>query len=575
MRKEELELQIITILHDPTLSDSDKAQIIAQILSENPGINRLDFYNKIKYDDITILTNALRGNNTIATLNLSTNKIDDAGASALAEGLKGNSTITSLELAGNKIGDAGASALADALKVNSTIRDLCLRDNRIQDDGASAIAHVLAHSNINTLVLEYNQIGDAGAAALAQALENSIITRLYLTQNNIGDAGAAALAQALKKNKTITKVYLRDNQIGDAGAEAIAQALEENTIITSLKLGSNQIGAAGAKALAGALKKNKTITKLNLGCNKIGDQGAVDLSEGLKGNSTIRELFLEGNQIGDQGAADLIEACKTKASVTILYLASNSGISPQGAKQMLDALISPIPESIQQMLEHKLDPQTCLTLAQKTPNAQKKSALQNIHTLLTKNTSLDLSMIFFDTWYITAKEFDGPEFVEALLHSKKIEKEIKDYIDSVKAPTPDKAKPLDLYVALACQKHPALQEYLASEDVKAKVKDTILSDGQLCKSLLKQYKSLQLNLNDDTLREISKFLDFWDIAKLCIAKLLPNQETEDLSTDTAPCAAAAAEEPMPEAQPSTEGTDLGAEQTHTAPDITGLCITAP
>ena len=61
---------------------------------------------------------------SLTSLNIERNNIDDAGAQELADALKVNSSLTSLNLGRNEIGDAGARELAGALKVNSSLKDL-------------------------------------------------------------------------------------------------------------------------------------------------------------------------------------------------------------------------------------------------------------------------------------------------------------------------------------------------------------------------------------------------------------------------------------------------------------------
>jgi hypothetical protein len=242
------------------------------------------------------------------------------------------------------------------------------------------------------------------------------------------------------------------------------------------------------------------------------------------------------NQIGEAGAAALAEACKTNTSLTTLSLADNRTISPQSAKQMLEMLILPTPERIQQMLDHKIDQDICLTLAQKTPDAHEKNALHNIHTLLTRNTTLDLSSIFLDTW--DTEKFHYPTLDKDILRKKNIANQTKAYIYySRLAPDAGHVKLSDMTHVLACWKHPELQKYLTQPLVAAKVQGSILSSWQLSKFLFKQGPYPQV-LNDDVYSVVCEYMNFWDIAKLCIAKFLPNQEAEDLSLAGVYCEAA-------------------------------------
>lgn len=62
-----------------------------------------------------------------------------AGIELIAEGLAGNSSLLCLDLSGNKIGNAGALALAEALHSNKTLAELQLSNNRIGAIGTGVL----------------------------------------------------------------------------------------------------------------------------------------------------------------------------------------------------------------------------------------------------------------------------------------------------------------------------------------------------------------------------------------------------------------------------------------------------
>ncbi|KAG0009535.1 hypothetical protein BGZ81_003334, partial [Podila clonocystis] len=120
--------------------------------------------------DLRQLSETLKTNSTLTTLNLWDNSIGDNGAVALFEALKINSTLTTLNMNDNSIGDNGAVALSEALKTNSTLTTLNLRDNSIGPNGAVALSEALKiNSTLTTLDLSYNSIEPNGAQALAEA----------------------------------------------------------------------------------------------------------------------------------------------------------------------------------------------------------------------------------------------------------------------------------------------------------------------------------------------------------------------------------------------------------------------
>ncbi|KAG9061903.1 hypothetical protein KI688_007054 [Linnemannia hyalina] len=319
---------------------SNGAKALAEALKTNSFLTTLDLEsNSIGENGAQALAEALKTNKTLTTLNLWNNSIGENGARALSEALKTNSTLTTLDLWNDSIGDNGAKALAEALKTNSTLTTLNLGSNSIGDNGAQALVEALkTNSTLTTLDLWNNSIGENGAQALSEALKtNSTLTTLDLWNNSIGENGAQALSEALKTNSTLTTLNLGSNSIGDNGAKALAEALKTNATLTTLNLGSNSIGSNGAQALSKALKTNSTLTTLNLGSNSIGFDGAQALSEALKTNSTLTTLYLQSNSIGDNGAQALAEALKINSTLTTLDL-WNDSIGDNGAKALAEAL---------------------------------------------------------------------------------------------------------------------------------------------------------------------------------------------------------------------------------------------
>ncbi len=66
-------------------------------------------------------------------------------AAQLADALKGDNTLTSLDVGGNNIGPEGITALANALKGNDALRTLELGYNPIKEKGAQALADVVKY----------------------------------------------------------------------------------------------------------------------------------------------------------------------------------------------------------------------------------------------------------------------------------------------------------------------------------------------------------------------------------------------------------------------------------------------
>ena len=289
--------------------------------------------------DAASVSQVLKANSSLTSLDLSGNAIRQSGASCLSDALIANSSLTSLCLSGNEIGDDGASCLSQALIANSSLTTLDLSRCSISQSGASCLSHALeANSSLRYFDLSQNSIGENGAACLTQALKaNCCLTNVDLSENGISESGASFFSQVLLGNSSLTRLCLRRNGVGVDAASCLSKALAANSSLTSFDLSWNSIGEDGAACLSQALAATSSLSYLGLSGNIIGDSGAVCLSQALAANSSLSNLDLCGNRIGDDGAASLSEALKVNFFLTNLDLGWNS-IGEDGAACLSQAL---------------------------------------------------------------------------------------------------------------------------------------------------------------------------------------------------------------------------------------------
>jgi hypothetical protein len=137
--------------------------------------------------DIILLANALMGNTTVSHLNISFNRVGDAGAEAIAKMLTVNTTLTSIDLGSMEIGDMGARALADAFKVNNTLTRIDIRSNNIGNEGAHHIADMMRYNTaIRYIYLNQNLIGTEGIAELEAVKALRPRDHFIITPNRYG-----------------------------------------------------------------------------------------------------------------------------------------------------------------------------------------------------------------------------------------------------------------------------------------------------------------------------------------------------------------------------------------------------
>jgi uncharacterized protein (TIGR02996 family) len=160
---------------------------------------------------------AAPGLGSLRELNLRGGDVGDVGALALANA--GMDRLTFLGLAGARIEAAGAAALAASSSLTRLER-LDLSSNRVGDAGAAALAQARM-PELRELRLGCNVVGDGGAEALATATERAALMRLDLSQNKLGPAGARAFAASATLS-SLAELDLSDNALDLEGVSALA-----------------------------------------------------------------------------------------------------------------------------------------------------------------------------------------------------------------------------------------------------------------------------------------------------------------------------------------------------------------
>ena len=177
--------------------------------------------NLLGSDDLHILAEALKINESIQELDVSKNRIcgtwtaeddsteiigafDPHGLRAFAQALKENATLTTLSLRGNAIGKEGARLLSEGLLVNHSVTSLNLAGNLVEADGARSLAAVLGRNarrdatGLTDLNLAVNNLSSEGAKMLSEVLAtDSCLQVLSLANNNIAGDSAQAIASAI------------------------------------------------------------------------------------------------------------------------------------------------------------------------------------------------------------------------------------------------------------------------------------------------------------------------------------------------------------------------------------------
>jgi hypothetical protein len=146
-------------------------------------------------------------------LKLKPSEVFTLGHAALVKCLEGVTHLEVFEF-GGKLGEAGAEALANALKAGPcpNLATLNLSSNRLGEAGVVALTRALPFcTKLAALNLSSNRLSDAGVVALAEALCGTTslpscpnLSALNLRSNGMGEAGKAALAVMKEKLPKLT-----------------------------------------------------------------------------------------------------------------------------------------------------------------------------------------------------------------------------------------------------------------------------------------------------------------------------------------------------------------------------------
>jgi Ran GTPase-activating protein (RanGAP) involved in mRNA processing and transport len=309
-------------------------QRLARFVPNEPGLLDLS-YCGLDSDSIQSLLHHASGRlGGVVKLNLSKNRIGDAGVQALAAEFEHLPALAELDLGGNEIGAAGAQALAAGFVHLPALASLDLGGNVIRAAGAQALAAGFVHlPALASLDLGGNEIG-AGAQALAAGFVHlPALASLDLGGNWIGAAGAQALAAGFVHLPALASLELGYNEIGAAGAQALAAEFVHLPALASLDLGDNWIYDAGAKALAAEFEHLPALASLGLGGNRIGAAGAQALAAEFEHLPALASLDLGRNQIGDAGVQALAAEFEHLPALVSVNLERN-GIDDRGAQAL-------------------------------------------------------------------------------------------------------------------------------------------------------------------------------------------------------------------------------------------------
>jgi len=180
----------------------------------------------MKISDAQYLARNIRVSQTLVSLSLPCNMIDDELVKVLMGGLSYGHMLTHIDLSHNKIGDRGARRLASLLDPDYCVQSLDLSDNQIHANGCMHLgAHLAENLTCQVLNLRLNRCEDNGVSHLFQDMcVNKYLKTMNISCNDLTLRCLPYMNSMIAENATLTELDLSANPLytpsdGDEGRQ--------------------------------------------------------------------------------------------------------------------------------------------------------------------------------------------------------------------------------------------------------------------------------------------------------------------------------------------------------------------
>ena len=314
-------------MHERKLRDAG-VYLISAFLHSNINIKELNISsNYISDDGALAVSEFFRNNNTLLELNVSDNEITSEGVVMILESIHSNNPLHNLNLSGNIICESELMIIYNTYKMLKTIATVQISYNKIIDNSLD-INTILVHfdhmddkklKNDSEIQLDLqDKSGNYKAMVLCCcAKDNKLIKALDITYHCISNTGAKVIGKAIQANTSLKKLEISHNNLSDDGAVAISECLKNNNTLQELDLSHNKVSDKGIINIGEALQINTTLQILDISHNNISDNGVLTFSDYLREKNTLHQLKISWNDIYMNLKLDVTSldvSCKFKKS---------------------------------------------------------------------------------------------------------------------------------------------------------------------------------------------------------------------------------------------------------------------
>ncbi|XP_059496747.1 NLR family CARD domain-containing protein 3-like isoform X2 [Stegostoma tigrinum] len=298
---------------------------LASGLSKNQSLVELNLsHNQLKDLEVTALCNALKEPECkLQILHLHHNQISSNCCQALGSVLTQNQALTQLNLTHNKLGNAGVKILCSALKNKvCKLQKLSLKHNNLTSNCCEELAFaVKENSELLDLDISANKITDIGVRFLCQISTNhgSKMQCLRISLSDLSANSCQALATFLVELRTIKELHLDFNILGDLGVKYLCGAFKmRDTGIEALSLKRNYLTDECCGDLISALCVKNTLKFLDLSFNGFTDISLELFQHLVQKCADLEEIVLQANCFSLQGCNKLAKLMNSRQKLQVV-----------------------------------------------------------------------------------------------------------------------------------------------------------------------------------------------------------------------------------------------------------------
>ena len=219
------------LIKQTTLEQLDVSNNNVDNLGEHliSGTNNLKILN-ISYNSVAVDAGKLVSNTSLTELNLAHNSLSSEGFQKMSEALKYNKSIVSLNVSNNHI--SLANSLVMALAENNTLKKLDISKNLLKD----GVVSLICNTKLVELDVSHNQVNTKTAIECFRAIkDNSYLKKFFLQDDmKITKKELNEFAVALIPNSTLEEIHIISNYVWDQRLSAVGDFI--NVVNNTLKV---------------------------------------------------------------------------------------------------------------------------------------------------------------------------------------------------------------------------------------------------------------------------------------------------------------------------------------------------